>query len=324
MAFQLTEALDNLYTTTWQNMKDEAKDNVFQATPFWFWMKDKGRLQEVPGGRWIAEPLEYFQNDQVFWVTKGGTVPLNDIEFLTIARYDWRYLVGNIVRFGVDDQQNRGKNAIMSLLNAKLNNIQKALVETLETSLAGGSGVATNSMDGVQFIVPNDPTSAANNAGGVDPSVNTWWRNQFTNMTGQSFATFGVSNMRTLYNNCMNNYSMDAPDIIVSSQGVYEFYEDNVLSYYRTYNKKLGDLGFDAIQFKGMPMVWTPAMTQIMYMLNTNFFKFIYDPAMFFEMTEWKPIPDQINDRAAQIVTACQLTVSRRRCQGVMFNINTP
>lgn len=36
-----------------------------------------------------------------------------------------------------------------------------------------------------------------------------------------------------------------------------------------------------------------------------------------------KPIPDQVNDRAAQIVTAGALTVSRRRCHGVMHTIDT-
>ena len=33
----LTEQLDNLYTTTWQNMKSVVGDNIFDATPFWFW-----------------------------------------------------------------------------------------------------------------------------------------------------------------------------------------------------------------------------------------------------------------------------------------------
>ncbi len=34
----LTEQLDNLYTTTWQNMKDTIRDQVFNALPFWYWL----------------------------------------------------------------------------------------------------------------------------------------------------------------------------------------------------------------------------------------------------------------------------------------------
>ena len=37
-----------------------------------------------------------------------------------------------------------------------------------------------------------------------------------------------------------------------------------------------------------------------------------------------KPIPDQINDRAAQIIMAGAFTLSRARCQGVMHTIDTP
>ncbi|KKL92145.1 hypothetical protein LCGC14_1887570, partial [marine sediment metagenome] len=76
---------------------------------------------------------------------------------------------------------------------------------------------------------------------------------------------------------------------------------------------------------KGIPMIWSPACSdETMYFLNTTFLSFVYDPAMFFDMTAWKPIPEQVNDRAAQIATACTTTTSRRRVQGVLFSINTP
>ena len=45
MARQLTETLDNLYTTTWQNMKGTVADNIFDATPFWFWLRANDGLE---------------------------------------------------------------------------------------------------------------------------------------------------------------------------------------------------------------------------------------------------------------------------------------
>ncbi len=112
----LTETLDNLYTTTWQNMKSSVADNIFDATPFWFWLKNKGGLVTEEGGRFMTEPLRFAGSDNVKFIQKGDTVDLTDKEFLTVAKYDWRYLVDSIVRFGIDDQQNRGKNAILSLM----------------------------------------------------------------------------------------------------------------------------------------------------------------------------------------------------------------
>lgn len=321
----LTENLDNLYTTTWQNMKSVVGDNIFDATPFWFWLKKGGGLETCEGGRFITEPLRYAKSDNVAWVQKGSTVPLAEKEFLTVARYDWRYLADSIVRYGVDDQQNRGKNQIMNLMNAKLQNSKDTLVDTLETALAGTVAAtgAVSGIAGLQRAVPDDPTAAVE-FGGIDPSLYTWWRNQFTDMTGESFASLGLMRMRTMYNKVMNNLGMDKANIIVSGQTPYEFYEDEVEEQKRIVNKTLGDAGFQNIEFKGTPMVWSPAISnQRMYFLNTKFMKFKYDPMLYFDMTEWKAIPNQVNDRVAQIVLAGELVMSRRRCQGVIFDIDT-
>ena len=329
MALTLTEFLDNLYTTTWQNMQSTVADQVFDSAPFWFWLKDGGRLVPENGGRFLTEPLQYDKNDNVVWVQKGSTVPLHDFEFLTIAKYDWRYLAASMVRFGVDDQQNRGKNMIINFMNAKMDNTREALITELETALfaASGAGAGPNAstrFDGLQLQVPDDPTSSGSTLGGIDPSVYTWWRNQFQGMSGKSFATYGVSYLRTLINNCQNNRKQDRPDILISAQAPYEYYEDTLLSYYRITDNKLGDAGFENQKFKGIPWVWSPSCSGRIYALNTRFMKLKYDPMMFFTMTAWKDIPDQVNDRAAQIISAMTLVMARRRCHGVLFGIDTP
>jgi hypothetical protein len=319
MALTLTEQLDNLYTTTWELRRDEVADNIFTATPFWYWMKDKGKLKQERGGRFIMEPLEYATNDTVQWIGKGGTVTLNDYEFLTESKWDWRYLVASMVRFGVDDQQNRGKAAIMKLLNRKISNTQNSLVDYLETDLFDSQ--SGDSIEGLQDLIPDNGTDAV---GGIDGSTYTWWNNNSTNMTGKSFAIYGRDYMRTMLNDCSNNRTQDKPDIIVCGQSPYEYYDRETEEFRRIVNKTLGDAGFENVQYKGIPLVWSPECSdQRMYFLNTNFLYFTYDPMMYFDMTEWKPIPDQVNDRAAQIILACCFHVTRRLCQGVIYNIDT-
>jgi hypothetical protein len=316
----LTEQLDNYYTTTWQNMKSQVADNIFDATPFWFWLKAHDGLESVAGGRFLTEPLRYAKSDNVAWVTRGSTVTMDDKQFLTIAQDNWRYLADSIVRYGVDDQQNRGKNQIINLATAKLNNSQDSLIDTLETALAGTQSGST--INGLQNLVADNP--ATGTLQGIDRAAQTWFRNQKIDMTGESFATYGIARMRTMYNNCMNNLKMDRPNIVVSGQTPYERYEDEVDEQKRIVNKTMGDAGFENIQYKGVPMVWSPAIAATrMYFLNTRFLKFKYDPALFFDMTEWKAIPNQINDRAAQVVLAGNLMTSRPRCQGVIFGMNT-
>lgn len=321
MALTLTENLDNLYTTTWEHRKGQAHDNIFTATPFWFWLKQKGKFRTEQGGRFIMEPLEYAKNDSISWITKGDAVSLNDFEFLTESKWDWRYLVGSIVRFGVDDQQNRGKAAIMKLMTRKMDNLENSMVDALETDLFDTQ--SGNSIEGLQNLVPDDE-DGSEDAGDIDPSEYSWFRNNATNMTGLSFSVYGVSKMRTMLNDCMNNRMQDRPDIIVTGQTPYEYYEDETMEQKQIVNKTLGDAGFQNIEFKGIPMIWSPACANTrMYFLNTNFLYFVYDPMLNFDMTEWKPIPDQVNDRAAQIVLACAFIVTRKLCQGVLHTIDT-
>lgn len=319
----LSTAIDNLYTSTWQNMKKKTTDQIFDATPFFFWLRDKGKIVSVSGGKHIEEPLVYAKSDLVEWVGKGDSVSLSDKEFMTTAKFDWRYLIGSVVRFGVDDQQNRGKNQIINYMNAKLDNIKLTLIDTLETVLFQAAGSQTTGFDGLQLLVKDDPATTTD-IGEIDQGANSWWQNKTKDMTGLSFASNGVAEMRTILNNVSNNLNMDAPDIILSGQTPYEYYEDSTLAYYRISNNKLADAGFLNQTFKGLPMIWSPACdNQRMYFLNTRFIKLVIDPMLNFDMTEWKPIPDQVNDRAAQIVTAGQFTISRRRAQGIMHTIDT-
>ena len=322
----LTETLDNLYTTTWQNMKGDVADQIFDATPFWFWMREHGRIDDVIGGRFLTEPLRFAKSDNVKFIAKGGTVVLADKEFLTVAKYDWRYLVDSLVRFGVDDQQNRGKNQIISLMNAKLQNSRDSLVDKLELVMFKQASDETDAMQGLKDIVPIDPTVTGATLGGIDPSVDTWWRSQTLGMTGVSAATVLRKNMTTLLNKCMNNLRGDRPDIIVGGQTPYERYESVTIEQKRISNKTLGDAGFENIEFKGLPMIWSPSETsdELMYFLNTaRHLRFKRDPSMNFDMTEWKAIPDQVNDRAAQVILAGELVTGRRRVHGVLHGIDT-
>ena len=149
MALTLTEALDNLYTTTWQHMQDTIRDQIFDATPFWYWLKEKGKLKSVSGGRFLTDPLQYDKNDNVVWLKKGGTVPLNDYEFLTISQWDWKYMAASIVRFGVDDQQNRSKPKIIDFMNSKLENTRNSIIDDLETRLFANTA-SDDGFDGLQ------------------------------------------------------------------------------------------------------------------------------------------------------------------------------
>ena len=57
-------------------------------------------------------------------------------------------------------------------------------------------------------------------------------------------------------------------------------------------------------------------------MIDTDHIYAYYDPGMYFDMTEWKPVPNQLK-RAAQIVTAMNMIACSRRSSAVIHGVFT-
>lgn len=327
MALSFTESLDTLYTTTWQLRRKEIVDQIMTATPFWYLMTKKGKRRTESGGRWIEVPLQYAKNETVQFFGKGDTISINDTQPLTVARWDWKYLAGSIVRYFVDDQKNRGQAAVINLMNAKLDNLRMSLIDKLETSLFGdGTGDSSKAIDGLGNIIAETTTSGT--VAGIDRASYTWWRNNATNQTGKSSSVYLRSAMSTMFNNCgkQGEGVTRFPDVIVTTQTIYEYYESETVEIARILigDKQLADLGFGELAYKGRPITWSPAQTaDNMYFINTNFLEFVADPIANFDMTDWKPIIDQPNDRIAQIVSVGNLVCSNCQRQGVLYNIDT-
>lgn len=336
----LTEQFDTLYSTTWQLMREEAIDNIFKATPFWYYMGKGDRLRTETGGRWIGVQLEYATHSEtpsngdssITWI--GRKQDLSDAntnadkELVTTAKYDWKYLSGSLYRNYRDETQNKGRAAMMRIVDIKLTNMQKSLAHELETRLFddqetiahGGGEEEGDTMLGLKDICNTNPDFTGDELGGIDAaSDHEWWRNQITDMEDENPAVYLLPRMRTMFNDC--SVGGDMPNILVTSQRVFEMYEDEVLEYMQIVNRREGDASFDTILFKGRDMIWSPECEDDkLYFLNTDYLEFIADSDVNFAMTDWKTTRNDL-DRVAQIVTMCNLVTSNRRMQGVIHNI---
>jgi hypothetical protein len=317
-----TEVLDDIYTSTLNNRVKEVQDQIFVDTPLLRWMKAKGGIKlDGTGGRYIEVPLSYAKNETVKSIAKGDTVSLSDTAFLTVAQFTWKYLAGSIVRYMVDDAQNKSKEAILNLANAKIDNLKMSLSDEIETMLfADGTGNDSKDIEGLKNIVSASPTSALT-VGNIPQSTNAYWQNKQKTASGSASATL-LTDMRTLFNNCSNGQGVMAPTIAVTDQASYELYEDEVTEQKQIVDKTLGDAEFRNIEFKGIPLIWSSKCTSgYMYFLNEKVMKLVIDPDMYFAPTPWKDIPNQVNDRVMQILCKMNLITSRRKSLGVLTGI---
>jgi hypothetical protein len=316
-----TQQVDNIFTTTWSYRKGPAVEQAFKKTPLAFWLKERERVQPLSGHTRIEIILDYGENDTLRWMGRGDTLPVSDPEILTMAYEEWRYAGVNIVRFWQDDQKNKGQARLLNYVESKLNAAERTIWQELErVFFADGTG--SKEPNGFQNIIADDPTTGVLH--GIDRATYPWFRNISKAASG-AFSTYGVHDMRNLRNTLLSYSGTNASDYtIVTDQTTFEAYEDELLGMKRIINQTLADAGFEDqhIMFKGSPFLWSPQSPSAkIYFVNTNAVKLMVDEDEFMSMTEWKPIPDQPNDRMAQIVLVLNMITNRPVVNGVLTGI---
>jgi hypothetical protein len=310
----LTEQFDTLYSTTWQLMREEVVDNIFKATPLYYWLSSKQRIRRETGGRWIGVQLMYAKNTTVATLGPGGVVDITPQDPMTTAKYDWRWLAGSVVRLFAEDHMNAGQKQIMNLVQAKLKNLELSLIDKLELMAFGdGTGNGGLDFDGIANLVG---TTAGLTVGGINSTTQTWWDNQRrTYVPGNGIR----AEMTTMYNNV--SVGNDHPTLLLTTQGIFEMYETSLTNILRVDSNKMGDAGFEALGFKGAAITFAPSgVATNVYFLNERYLEMVVESGADFVMTDWKPIPNQL-DRVAQVVTQGDIVTSNRRMQGVLTGV---
>lgn len=314
-----TQAIDNMFTTTWAYRKEGAVEQAYENTPFWYWLNKKGKIKDIKGYRRIEIDLEYGENETVTWLSKGGVVPMTEGELLTMAYEDWKYVAVTIMRYGIEDQQNRGAARIINYVQTKEKRAEYALDKDFER-VCFADGTGTDEPNGLQNLISATPTTGT--VHGIDRSTYTWFRNLQKDSSGVT-SVYLLSDMRNALNNMTNYKGINYNDIFLyTTQDIYEAYEDELLEVQKYTKSELVDTKFESLVFKGRPIMYAPSCPSgYMYFINPEYLYAVKDPDYFMDMTEWKAIPDQVNDRVAQILCTIQLVCSRPISQQVMTGI---
>lgn len=317
-----TETLDDLYTTTWNNRASEVTDQIFDASPFYQLLKQKGGIKlNGTGGRYLEIPLSYAKNETVTSIGRGDTVSLSETKFLTVAQFEWKFVAGTVVRYFVDDAKNKSSQQHIALANQKIDNLRNSLVDKFEEmAFSDGSGNSSKDIEGLGNLVDATPTTART-VGNIAQTTYTWWQNKLKTASGAA-SVYLLSDMRNLANTVSEGITRNFPNMIVTTQTVAELFDDEVLEQRQIVNQSTGDADFMKTQWKGIPIVWSAKCTSgYMYFLNSDNIGLNVDPDINFMATAWKPIPNQVEDRVMQIVWKGNMIANRRRALGIMKSI---
>ena len=207
-----------LLSTTLQNYQPTLVDNIFKDLVLLNHLNEKGRVRVEEGGTQIIEPVMYGINDTVSTYSGYDAIDLTPQEGISAAEYDWKQMAASIAISGIEEAKNRGAEAIIKLLNAKIQQAEMSLKTTLNEQLFGTPSVAPAAKDfnGLGNIIGTQN----NTVGGIDATTNTWWNpTQATTMD----ATLSLVNMADVYNRASKG--SDVPDLIITNTSLFEKYE---------------------------------------------------------------------------------------------------
>jgi len=307
---------NSLLSTTLQNYQPTLVDNIFKDLVLLNHLNERGRVRVEEGGTQIIEPLLYAVNDTVATYSGYDAIDLTPQEGISAAEYDWKQMAASIAISGIEEAKNRGAEAIIKLLNAKIQQAEMSLQTTLNQQLFGTPGVApaAKDMNGLGNIIGTEN----NTVGGIDASSNSWWNPTYDGTA----STLSLVDMASIYNQASKG--SDVPDLIITNVALFEKFESLLTTQVRYQDVAKANSGFQNLMFKQTPIVFdlelgTGTSAQPMYFLNTKYLKLTGLNGYWFKTTEFmNGTVAGVDARYALILAYGNLTCSNRSRQGYL------
>jgi len=309
-----------LFSTTLQNYQPTLVDNIFKDLVLLNHLNSGGRVVMEEGGTQIVEPVLYEENSTAASYSGYDNIALTPQDGITSAIYDWKQIAASIAISGIEEAQNRGTEAIIKLLNAKIMQAEmsiKSLVNGQLLSSNDGTGGTAKEFNGIGGFAGSLNTAI----GGIDAATNTWWNPTIqSSIQGQ---TLSLINMANTYNNASKGN--DTPDLIITTEQLFSKYESLLTPNVRYQDVSKANAGFQNLMFKQTPVVFDLAMpgNQVsnasMYFLNSKYLKLTGMNGHWWTTTPFQQgTVAQKDARYAIVLAYGQLTCSNRARQGYL------
>lgn len=264
-----------ILSTTLSNYRKQLTDNVFGDRPLSAWLMDKKRTRMLSGGTSIVEPLIYAEGQAGSY---GGydQISITPQDGLTAAEFAWKQLFATIAISGLEEAQNNGKEAFINLLDAKVMQAEETLKASVNEQLFGdgtaNSGKVFLGLDALISGFDGAVDVGVPSIGGIDGtegSGNEYWQSVIAG-TVATPTTLTLAALSTPYNSASKGN--DRPDVIFTTQALFEAYEALLLPSVRRSHKKSADAGFENLMFRGVPVFYDDDCTaDTMYGVNSKY-----------------------------------------------------
>ncbi len=316
--------LSEIVTTTLRDRSKVIADNNTNNNAILRRLNKRGNMKNWNGGRTIVQELDYAGNNTYTRYSGADILDISPQTVLTAAEFVPKQAAVSVNITGLEELQNSGPDAILDLLESRIRNAEGAMENGLATDMySDGTASSGKQIGGLKLIVANTNT---NTVGGISGSTWSFWRNVSYSATanGSPATAESATSIQSHWNDIWAQVTRgnDVVDLILASNGTYNFYQASLQPLQRFTQSTDADAGFTSLKYHGADVVLdggiggnVPANTA--YFLNT---KYIF----------WRPHKDRnivplddgrfsVNQDAMVklIVWAGAMTVSSRRQQAV-------
>lgn len=315
--------LNEIVTTTIRNRSKKLADNVSDNTPLLFKLKQKDKIRPFGGGQKIVQELEYAENGTYKRYSGYENLNIAASDVLSAAEYEIKQAAVAVSISGLEQLQNSGKEAMIDLLDARIKNAERTMVNNITADLySDGTADSGKQIDGLQAAVSGTPASGT--YGGINRASFSFWQNQEYDFSDESVTASSSTiqtAMNTLYLSLCRN--ADKPDLWVAGDTYFLYYLESLQANQRFTDEKMAAAGFQNLMFMGAPVVLGGGnggqqTAATMYALNCDYIH--YRPHRDRDMVPLDPDRFSTNQDAMVklIGWAGNLTCSNASLQGVI------
>ena len=245
--------INALIATTLPKVAPSIADNFFNATPFFWWMKDKGRTTVYDGGESIELPLMYDENPNAKAYDNYEVMDATPPQGIGTSVWKMAHYRVPIMYARSTAAANKGDSAVVNLIDALKQQAELSLTKCINTDLFTTSRTVNNKLVYSMYQLIDETASASQTLviGGISRNTYTWWKNQYVTAISAS-ATIDNA-IRSLFSQCSDG--AEHPDLGLCDDITYWRLEAKLSTAVRYVNQRAADFGFTNMTYRGMTIM---------------------------------------------------------------------
>lgn len=270
-------------------------------------MEKQGVIQRISLGATIEAPLDYRANpDTAVLASDQDEASLVKTEVVTSASYSVAQISVPVVWTKGDDAKNPEENQKIALVKQLLENGINSHDDLIEQTIFTTSTAGGDELNGLSDLVNVAGTGVV---GGIDSSVETWWKNYADTYTDASDieATFTVAFNKA----AKGSGAVLQPKFMISGVTPHSMYEAGLQTLQRFGDSSEADAGFKVLKFKNADYIFSQYGGTKVYFLNPKNYNIVVSKQYFRDKGNTVEIPSQ-NAYVFKIYSALQAVVNNR------------